>query len=135
MKLKKCLFTMGLAVGLGLLSSYANATLWATTSFTTGAIHADSGVTNLSCQVTNISSVNIPFLLVQIFSKDGVLLKSSGEVTLAPNRTFQLWHLNYTGMGYCRIAAAASAAQVRGNIQTHRFTGTYWEAVNYDMAK
>lgn len=135
MQLKKCLLTVGFAVGLGLLTSHANATLWATTSWTTGPIHAESGVTNLSCQVSNVSSVNIPFLLVQIFNKDGVVLKTSGEVTLAPNRTFQLWHLNYTGMGYCRIAAAASVSQIRGNIQTHRWTGTYWKTVNYDTAR
>ncbi len=130
MQLKKNLLTMGFAVGLALLTSPANATLWAT-----GPIHADSGVTNLSCQVTNVSSANITDLLVQLFNKDGVLLKSSGMVTLVPNRTFQLWHLNYTGMGYCRITSAVAASQIRGNIQTHRFTGTYWEAVNYDTAR
>lgn len=132
MQLKKCLLTVGFAVGLGLLTSHANATVWAT-----GPIHADSGVTNLSCQVTNVSpGQTITDLEVQLFNKDGVVLKTSGVMTLAPNRTFQLWHLNYTGMGYCRITSAvAVASQIRGNIQTHRFTGTFWEAVNYDTAR
>ena len=131
MQVKKSLLAIGFAMGLGLLTSHADATLWAT-----GPIHADSGVTNLSCQVTNVSSATITDLIVQLFNKDGAVLRTSGVVTLAPNRTFQLWHLNYTGMGYCRITSALSgASQIRGNIQTHRFTGTYWEAVNYDTAK
>lgn len=137
MQLKMCLLTMGFAVGLGLLTSPANATLVSVVSLTTGPIHADSGVTNLSCQVTNVSSANIPYMQVTIFNKEGVVLKSSGAMTLAPNRTFQIYQLNYSGMGYCKISitALASTSQIRGNIQTHRWMGTYWKAVNYDTAK
>ncbi len=132
MQLKKCLLTMGFAVGLGLVTSHANATLYGTVSSTTGAIHADSGATNLSCQAANAGSFTITNLVVEMFDKDGVLLRTSGVVTLAPNKTFQLWHLNYTGMAYCRITAAG---EIRGNIQTHRWMGTYWKAVNYHAAK
>ncbi len=132
MRLKKGLFAIGFAVGLGLLSSNANATLLAT-----GPVWADNGQTYQACNVVNVSNAAITDLQIDLYKSDGTILKTSGVITLNPQHSVEISAFGgYTGFARCRIySALAQPWQIRGNVTTFRWTGTYYDSVAVEPAR
>lgn len=130
MQMKQRLLAVGFGVGLGLLSSTANATIWAT-----GPVWADSGQDYHACNVVNVSSAPITDVTIELYKPDGTVLVQSGVITLQPRVTFELAAGNYTGFATCRIFSLAPGWQIRGNVIVFHNNGTYFETVAHDAAR
>jgi len=131
MQMKQRLLAVGLALGLGLLGSTANATIWAT-----GPVWGENGSDYHACNVVNVSSVPITDVSIELYKSDGTVLTQSGIITLQPRISFELSLFGgYTGFASCRIFSAVPSWQIRGNITVYHWNGTYYETVAHDAAR
>jgi hypothetical protein len=133
MQLKKHLLTIGFAMGLGLLSSAANATTWATSP-----VWSDGGGAYHACNVANVSSVAITDLRVDLYKSDGTILSSSGVFTLNPNQSYEAFGVStYSGFARCRISSVATSGQIRGSIVVYKWNGAgaFYETRVLDHAR
>lgn len=138
MQMTKGLLAVGLAIGLGVLGSNANAmTLHTGPAWAEGGAFF-SGLTYHACNVANVSNTAITDLQVVLHRADGTVLKTSGVTTLGPGQVIEVESqaTGYQGFARCRIySPTATGSQLRGNITVFRWVGTYYESMATEHAR
>jgi len=134
MQMKQRLLAVGLVMGLGLMSATAHATVW-----NTGPVWADGAQNYHACNVNNISLATLTDVTVNVYKADGTLLTSAGPLTLSPRRSAEIslfaGNGGYTGFAYCSISSAAAYWQIRGNLVTFRWNGTFYNTLITEPAR
>lgn len=130
MQIKQQLLAVGFAMGVGLLSATAHATVW-----NTGPVWADSPSNYHACNVVNISLATITDVKVTIYKWDGTILATYGPAALAPRRSVEVTGPSYSGFAHCSISSAAAYWQIRGNLVTFRWNGTFYNTLITEPAR
>lgn len=133
MQMKQRLLAVGFAVGLGLLSTTAHATIW-----NTSPVWSDGGGAYHACNVANVGAVPITDLRIDLYRTDGTILATTGVFTLNGNQSYELFGSStYQGFARCRISSAVSHWLVRGSIVVYKFNaaGAYYETRVLDHAR
>lgn len=132
MQMKKGLLAVGLAIGLGVLSSNASAM-----TVQTGMHWADAPASYHSCQVVNVSNAAITDLQIVLHKSDGTVAGTSGVFTLPPGQMYQVVaSASYSGFARCRIySPTAAGSQIRGNMSVFFFNVNHYETLATEVAR
>lgn len=132
MQMKKGLLAVGLAIGLGVLSSTASAM-----TIYTGVHWADNPASYHSCHVVNVGIVPITDLQVVLHKGDGTVAGTSGVITVLPGQYYQVVASQfYTGFARCRFySPTAAASHIRGNISVFHFSVNHYETLATEVAR